>query len=101
MGSITTLLHDHWDLAPAVRGLMVSIVFIGFSLGNFVSGPIGDRWGRRNGVILGYLFIGLFGFSTACATNPVMMVGLRFLVGVGCGIGFPTIYSLIPEVCPT
>mmetsp|Transcript_7206 Transcript_7206/g.17090 ORF Transcript_7206/g.17090 Transcript_7206/m.17090 type:complete len:391 (+) Transcript_7206:3-1175(+) len=29
------------------------------------------------------------------------MITFRFFVGVGCGIGFPSVYSLIPEVCPT
>lgn len=100
MGSITALLHDHWSLTPFIRGIMVSIVFVGFSVGNALSGPIGDRWGRRRGVLIAYLFIGCFGFSTASAHSPSTMVALRFLVGVGCGIGFPAVYSLIPEVCP-
>jgi len=101
MGSITTLLHDHWDLAPAIRGAMVSIVFIGFSAGNFLSGQIGDRWGRRKAILIAYLLIGICGFATACSTSPMMMISLRFLVGLGCGIGFPAVYSLIPEVCPS
>mmetsp|Transcript_7847 Transcript_7847/g.18294 ORF Transcript_7847/g.18294 Transcript_7847/m.18294 type:complete len:521 (+) Transcript_7847:105-1667(+) len=101
MGSVTTLLHDHWDLGPTMRGAMVSIVFIGFSVGNFVSGQIGDRWGRRKAILLGYLLIGVCGFATACSTSPFMMISLRFLVGLGCGIGFPAVYSLIPEVCPS
>merc|ERR1740138_1445319 len=100
MGSITTLLHDHWDLDPFVRGLIVSIVFVGFSLGNALSGQIGDRWGRRPGVMISYALIGFFGFATASASGPRIMLALRFMVGVGCGIGFPAVYCLIPEVCP-
>ena len=80
---------------------MVSVVFIGFSVGNVISGTIGDRFGRRQAVLLSYFMIGAFGMSTAYATNALMMVSLRFCVGVGCGIGFPAVYSLIPEVCPT
>lgn len=101
MGSITTLLHGHWELSAAIRGLMVSVVFVGFSVGNMLSGKIGDGWGRRRAVLLSYLMIGIFGFATACATGPVMMLALRFLVGAGCGIGFPAVYSMIPEVCST
>jgi len=80
---------------------MVSVVFMGFSVGNVISGTIGDRFGRRKAVLLSYLMIGVFGMATAYATNALMMVSLRFCVGVGCGIGFPAVYSLIPEVCPT
>jgi len=101
MGSITTLLHDQWDLNPFIRGLMVSIVFVGFSAGNIISGLIGDRFGRRPAVLLSYLLIGCFGVATATAPNAWVMVLLRFCVGVGCGIGFPAVYSLIPEFCPT
>mmetsp|Transcript_65896 Transcript_65896/g.157539 ORF Transcript_65896/g.157539 Transcript_65896/m.157539 type:complete len:530 (-) Transcript_65896:59-1648(-) len=101
MGSITALLHEHWDLHPALRGAMVSIVFVGFSVGNFFSGQIGDRWGRRKAVLLSYLLIGIFGFWTASSSSPSMMITLRFMVGLGCGIGFPAVYSLIPEVCPS
>jgi len=101
MGSITMLLHDHWELSAFLRGLMVAIVFVGFSVGNLLSGMIGDRWGRRRGILLSYAIIGTCGFFTASAWSPQMMVCFRFLVGVGCGIGFPTIYAFIPEVCPT
>eukprot|EP00930_Biecheleria_cincta_P035449 TRINITY_DN24383_c0_g1_i1.p1 TRINITY_DN24383_c0_g1~~TRINITY_DN24383_c0_g1_i1.p1 ORF type:complete len:518 (-),score=107.26 TRINITY_DN24383_c0_g1_i1:74-1627(-) len=100
MGSITSLLHHSWDLAPAIRGAMVSIVFVGFSIGNLLSGQVGDRFGRRTGILLSYTMIACFGFATACATGPKMMIALRFFVGMGCGVGFPAVYTLMPEVCP-
>merc|ERR1719331_545037 len=65
MGSITTLLHDHWELTAFVRGLMVSIVFCGFSAGNVLSGFIGDGHGRKPSIILAYLLIGGFGLATS------------------------------------
>ncbi|CAE7360647.1 svop [Symbiodinium microadriaticum] len=101
MGSITSLLHRHWELNPAVRGGMVSIVFIGFSVGNFISGQIGDRFGRRTSILLAYAMIAFFGFATACSQGPGFMIFLRFFVGIGCGIGFPAAYSLMPEVAPS
>ena len=75
-------------------------MFVGFAAGNFGSGFIGDVHGRRPAILIGYLLIAVFGFATAMSTNPVVMLILRFLVGLGCGIGFPAVYSLIPEVCP-
>lgn len=100
MGSITSLLHRHWDLNPVIRGGMVSIVFIGFSAGNFLSGQIGDRFGRRVSILVSYMMIAFFGFATACSGGPALMLFLRFFVGAGCGIGFPAAYSLMPEVAP-
>lgn len=101
MGSITSLLHRHWDLDPVIRGGMVSIVFIGFSVGNFLSGQIGDRFGRRASILVSYAMIAIFGFATACSGGPALMLFLRFFVGAGCGIGFPAAYSLMPEVAPS
>eukprot|EP00933_Yihiella_yeosuensis_P050519 TRINITY_DN48320_c0_g1_i1.p1 TRINITY_DN48320_c0_g1~~TRINITY_DN48320_c0_g1_i1.p1 ORF type:complete len:656 (+),score=123.50 TRINITY_DN48320_c0_g1_i1:145-2112(+) len=100
MGSITSLLKEHWDLTPEVRGAMVSIVFIGFAIGNLLSGNIGDRFGRRLTILTSYAGIAVFGFSTACAMTPDAMLALRFCLGVFCGIGFPAVYSMMPEVCP-
>merc|ERR1719198_130566 len=101
MGSISTLLHDEWELSPFQRGFMVSVVFIGFAVGNIISGKIGDNFGRRPSILLAYALIGTFGMLTAFSSGPGTMTSLRFMVGVGCGIGFPSVYSLIPEVCPT
>lgn len=100
MGSISTLLHDEWELSPFQRGFMVSVVFIGFAVGNIISGKIGDNFGRRPSILLAYALIGTFGMLTAFSSGPGTMTSLRFMVGVGCGIGFPSVYSLIPEVCP-
>mmetsp|Transcript_19414 Transcript_19414/g.48618 ORF Transcript_19414/g.48618 Transcript_19414/m.48618 type:complete len:526 (-) Transcript_19414:1267-2844(-) len=100
MGSITTLLHGHWDLSALVRGTMVSVVFLGFCVGNLLSGVIGDRLGRRVSILLSYFLIAVFGLATAYAVDAVSMICLRFLVGVGCGVGFPSVYTMMPEVCP-
>lgn len=101
MGSITTLLEHHWGLSALMRGAMVAIVFVGFACGNLLSGYIGDNFGRRRAILLGYSLIGCLGFLTGLAWHPAAMVAMRFGVGLGCGIGFPSVYSLIPEVCPT
>jgi len=76
-------------------------VFVGFAIGNLLSGQIGDRLGRRPSILLAYWLIGGFGFATGVALDPVMMVSLRFGVGLGCGIGFPSVYTVVSEVCPT
>ncbi|CAD7946524.1 unnamed protein product [Amoebophrya sp. A25] len=100
MGSITTLLHGHWELSPFLRGAMVSVVFVGFCLGNLLSGFLGDNYGRRCAILIAYVLIGVFGIATAYALNVWMMLCLRFMVGVGCGVGFPAVYTMIPEGSP-
>ena len=85
MGSITTILKDHWDLSPFARAMMVSIVFVGFGVGNLLSGFIGDRYGRRPSILLGYCLISVSGLLSATVNGAYLMITLRFLVGCGCG----------------
>mmetsp|Transcript_70137 Transcript_70137/g.176715 ORF Transcript_70137/g.176715 Transcript_70137/m.176715 type:complete len:500 (-) Transcript_70137:127-1626(-) len=100
MSSITEIVGEEWQLNSFMRGFLVSIVYVGFGVGNMCSGALGDRYGRRPTILLAYLIIGSFGFLTAVATNTVMMVAFRFVCGVGCGIGFAAVYTLITEICP-
>jgi len=101
MGSITTLVSKEWHLSAFTRGFMVSIVFVGFACGNLVSGRLGDGFGRKRSIMISYVMIFVGGMLTSKADNAEVMVMLRFFVGVGCGIGFPSVYSLVPEMCPT
>lgn len=101
MGSITTLLQGHWELTALLRGSMVAIVFVGFACGNLISGTVGDNYGRRRAILWGYALIGICGFVTGISWHPAVMVGLRFGVGFGCGLGFPAVYALLAETCPT
>lgn len=101
MGSLTKLLAKEWDLSPFMKGFMVSLVYVGFAFGNLISGNLGDRYGRRPTILLAYVFVGVFGMLCSIAQNPAAMTILRFFVGIGVGCGFPCVFSLIPEVCPT
>lgn len=100
MGSVTKLLGQVWDLNGFLKGFMVSMVYVGFAIGNLFAGSLGDRFGRRPTILLSYAVIGIFGFLTSFAESPAVMVFLRSIVGVGVGLGFPCIFSLIPEVVP-
>lgn len=101
MGTMTKLLENQWHLSAVHRGAMVSVVFVGFSLGNLAAGFVGDQCGRRRAIIIGYALIGTFGFLSSTSWNPGVMVVFRFFIGIGCGIGFPSAFSLITEISPT
>jgi len=101
MGCMTKMLDKEWGLADFTKGFMVSVVFAGFAVGNLLSGKLGDTYGRRPTILLSYLIMGTAGLLTATANCAPVMICLRMMVGVGCGIGFPSIYTLIPELCPT
>jgi len=100
MGCMTTLLAEQWNLSPFMKGFMTSIVFVGFAIGNLFSGYVGDRYGRRPAILISYFVIFVAGTLTSFTEACWSLVCIRFFVGVGCGIGFPSVYSLVPEVTP-
>lgn len=100
MGSITTLLQAEWNLSGFMKGFMTSVVFMGFAFGNLLSGYVGDTFGRRPSILLSYFVIFLCGMLTSFTQSAFAMVCVRFFVGTGCGIGFPSVYSLVPEISP-
>ncbi|KAF4664575.1 hypothetical protein FOL47_005062 [Perkinsus chesapeaki] len=100
MGPVATQLHDHWNLPPSVRALLVSAAHLGYFCGCLISGIIGDRLGRRPCVLLSYITMGGLGFASASAPTEIFMLLYRFGTGMGCGIGIPAALSLLSEVCP-
>lgn len=82
------------------KSMLMSIVFIGFACGSIAGGQIGDYYGRRMPLLIGY--VGILG----CALGASLIQGaaalfvIRFFEGVFSGIGLVNGYVAISEVCP-
>ncbi|SOE95781.1 MFS transporter, DHA1 family, bicyclomycin/chloramphenicol resistance protein [Burkholderia sp. D7] len=63
--------------------LTISGYLIGFSLGQLLWGPIGDRYGRRLPVAIGLVVFIAGSAGCALSTNAAMLVGWRALQAVG------------------
>lgn len=63
--------------------LTISGYLIGFSLGQLLWGPIGDRYGRRLPVALGLLLFIAGSAGCALSTTAPMMIGWRAVQAVG------------------
>jgi len=64
-------------------GLTISGYLIGFSLGQLLWGPVGDRYGRRLPVALGLLLFIAGSAGCALSTTAPMMIGWRAVQAVG------------------
>ncbi|MDR3382626.1 Bcr/CflA family multidrug efflux MFS transporter [Cupriavidus basilensis] len=63
--------------------LTISGYLVGFSLGQLLWGPVGDRYGRRLPIGIGLVLFILGSAGCALSTNAGMLVGWRALQAVG------------------
>jgi predicted MFS family arabinose efflux permease len=105
--SLNDLLRPHYDDPELLRiavsekgGLITSIFLIGWAVGGFVFGILGDRLGRARTMILTILiysiFTGLSGLSQNWETYAVM----RFMTALGVGGEWAAGAALVAEVFP-
>jgi MFS transporter, putative metabolite:H+ symporter len=78
----------------------MSLTFVGMMLGSFLTGFLGDRYGRRFTYQANLAMFGLA--SLACTFAPSMRVltWLRFVMGIGLGaenvVGYSTLTEFVP-----
>ena len=78
-------LKNEFDVLPKNSHWIITSVFIGIAIGQFIFGPISDSIGRKKTAILGLII-----FSTGCilsimSINYAMFLLTRFLQGLGSG----------------
>ncbi|GFE90523.1 MFS transporter [Steroidobacter agaridevorans] len=97
---VAPVLAEVWQVAPGDFGPIFGAGLVGILCGQFIAGPLADRYGRRI-VILGCtLMFALLTFATAAATSLQMLLLLRFLTGIGLGGATPNIIALTAEFSP-
>eukprot|EP00397_Hematodinium_sp_SG-2012_P027066 GEMP01028414.1.p1 GENE.GEMP01028414.1~~GEMP01028414.1.p1 ORF type:complete len:226 (+),score=36.94 GEMP01028414.1:178-855(+) len=100
LGSITRAVKEEWDLSPFQRGFVVSIVFLGVLIGNFLSGTLGDKYGRRLPIIISYLGVFVFSITSVFAWSFASLATMRLFVGMAFGVGQPAWNAFGSEVSP-
>jgi putative MFS transporter len=99
-GAVLAAIIHSGESTLQLNAAFVSATFIGMMTGAWLSGILGDRFGRR----FSYQFnLGIYGFaSLAAALSPSMywLIFFRLVMGVGMGaeivIGYGTLSEFIP-----
>lgn len=78
----------------------VSMTFVGMMLGSFFTGFLGDRFGRRFTYQANLALFGLASLAAAFAPDMTVLIGLRFLMGVGLGAENVVGYATLTEFAP-
>ncbi|ONI81584.1 hypothetical protein ALI144C_19985 [Actinosynnema sp. ALI-1.44] len=63
-------------------------------------GTLGDRYGRRKVLVLGYVVFGLASLACALAGNVAVLIAARALLGVGGAMIMPATLSLLRQAFP-
>lgn len=88
------------DTARVVGGAITSIFLIGWAIGGFVFGILGDRLGRTRTMILTILIYALFTGLSGLVQDPWQYALCRFLTALGVGGEFAAGAALVAEVWP-
>ena len=121
---VLPVLGAEWKLAPDLRGLILSAGFLGMFVGAAVAGTLADRFGRT--LVFGST-LGIFAVATGLTalvpsptvpagvqavdlahlgdygslmTSVIILLVLRFLVGLGLGGELPVASTLVGEWAP-
>lgn len=97
---ILAALAQQWDLTKAEGGWIASVGFIGMALGASLGGLLADRFGRRQVFALTLLVYGLATGASALAGGIVVLLVLRFFVGLGLGAELPVASTYVSEFAP-
>jgi AAHS family 4-hydroxybenzoate transporter-like MFS transporter len=89
-----------WNLPREPFAMPLAIGLIGVAAGNAMGGLIGDRIGRRGGVIWSIVVIGIMDLAASLAGNVLELSAVRFISGLGLGALIPNCVTLIAEFTP-
>ena len=85
---------------PSAMGLVFGWGYFGMFAGSVLLGYIGDKYGRKIGVVLGVLAYSLPAIFTILATTMDELALWRFLAGIGIGGVVPNTIALLTETAP-
>jgi putative MFS transporter len=84
----------------AQNAQFVSVTFLGMMLGSFLTGFLGDRYGRRFTYQANLIIFGLASISAAFAPSMLVLIVLRGIMGLGLGAELVAGYTAMIEFVP-
>ena len=97
--AVPSLTHA-WHLAPPAFALAFLWSNLGVMAGALLSGPIGDRFGRKPLLIASIAIFGLASLLSAFAPSLGVLSALRFFTGFGIAGGFTGTTALTGDYTP-
>ena len=98
-GAILFISED-LGLTPFLEGLVVSSILLGAAIGGGSGGPLSDRLGRRNLILIAVVTFSVGAIGAALAPSVTVLVLFRFLPGLAVGAAALTVPLYLSEMAP-
>lgn len=110
-----TALSDDWGVSRGQLGPIFSAALVGMTIGAALLAPLADRYGRRLVLLCSTVFIGIAMIVTGLipaglpdlsvgpwtvSRSILLLIGVRFLAGLGVGIIFANAATIASEAVP-
>lgn len=99
-GSVVPVLMKEWALTPMQVGTLGSYALFGMMFGALIFGPLADKMGRKNVILICVTLFSLFTALIGLAKGPTEFGIYRFLAGLGLGGVMPNVVALMTEYSP-
>lgn len=93
-------ISSDFSITKVVMGLIVTIHFVGFFLGNLFVGELSDRYGRKVIIVSSFISFLTGLFFILGAVNPLMLMTGVFFGGVGFGTAESSLTTLLTDADP-
>ncbi|MDR5837005.1 MFS transporter [Caballeronia sp. LZ034LL] len=99
-GTVLAAMIKSGESTLQLNATFVSVTFIGMMAGAWLSGVMGDRYGRRFCYQFNLLIYGLASIAAALAPSMTWLIFFRLVMGIGMGaeivVGYGTLSEFIP-----
>jgi MFS transporter, SP family, sugar:H+ symporter len=92
---------DELALTPFLEGLVVSSLLLGAAVGAGSAGPLSDRLGRRNLIIMAAITFTVGAIGAALAPSVGVLVLFRVVLGLAVGAAAVIVPLYLSEIAPT
>jgi MFS family permease len=100
MNPVLGQIQSEFALNMSQVGFLTSVFFFAYALAQIPSGVLGDKYGRKLVLVLGFVFFGVCTGLTGMVTGYGMFLLLQFLTGIGQGTYYGPQYGLSSEAIP-
>jgi AAHS family 4-hydroxybenzoate transporter-like MFS transporter len=94
---VAPALASEFSVARKSLGSVLAAALVGMALGALISGPAGDRWGRRPLLLVSTALFSLATLLTITSSSLFALTFWRFLTGLGLGGAVPNAVAMLAE----